>query len=187
MLLTVVPAVGITPITAVPDTSTLCEGTPLQLSVTVVPADANLVWTENGVVIPNQTDTLINITPSVSPGETVEYMVSATDDNGCSATAGPVSFLVAKCYIIPNAFTPNGDDTNDLFGVFVTGGEIEILDFRIYNRWGQQVFESAAGKEFWDGRVDNKEAPSDVYVFVMKLRFPDGREETIKSDVTLIR
>jgi gliding motility-associated-like protein len=187
MLLTVVPAVALSQINAVPDTSTLCEGTALQLSVTVVPTDAVLVWTENDVVVAGQTDTLINVVPTVSPGETVEYKVTATDDNGCSASAGPVSFLVAKCYVIPNAFTPNGDSTNDQFGVFVTGGEIDVVSFRIYNRWGQQVFEASGGNKFWDGRVDNKEAPSDVYVFVMQLRFPDGREETVKGDVTLIR
>jgi gliding motility-associated-like protein len=76
---------------------------------------------------------------------------------------------------------------NDLFGVFVTGGEIDIVEFRIYNRWGQQVFEASGDNEFWDGRVDNKEAPSDVYVYVMTLRFPDGRVETFKSDLTLLR
>ncbi len=187
MLLNVAPGVTISSLNAVPDTGTLCEGTPLQLSVTVVPPDATLIWTENGTVIPNETDTLINLTPAASPGETLTYVVTATDDNGCSATAGPKVFAIAKCYVVPNAFTPNGDSTNDSFGVFVSGGEVELVELRVYNRWGQQVFESSASVKFWDGRVDNIDAPSDVYVYVMRLRFPDGREELLKGDLTLLR
>jgi gliding motility-associated-like protein len=118
-----------------------------------------------------------------------DFMISvtATDDNGCSATAGPKVFAIAKCYVVPNAFTPNGDSTNDSFGVFVSGGEVELVELRVYNRWGQQVFESSASVKFWDGRVDNIDAPSDVYVYVMRLRFPDGREELLKGDLTLLR
>jgi gliding motility-associated-like protein len=89
--------------------------------------------------------------------------------------------------VVPNAFTPNGDSTNDSFGVFVSGGEVELVELRVYNRWGQQVFESSASVKFWDGRVDNIDAPSDVYVYVMRLRFPDGREELLKGDLTLLR
>ncbi|MBK8554852.1 MAG: choice-of-anchor L domain-containing protein [Lewinellaceae bacterium] len=184
---TVVPGIILTDFTAEPDTSSICEGSELSLSVTVVPASASLVWTENGIAIPNKTTPSVVVVPTVAAGNSASYEVMATDLNGCTASAGPFSILVERCYVLPNAFTPDGDGTNDSFGLGLKGGTITISSFNIYNRWGELVFESMQGKERWDGKFNGKDAPSDVYFYVMKVQFADGREEIFKGDVTLIR
>jgi gliding motility-associated-like protein len=183
----VIPSVEISDISIIPDTTTLCEGEELSLAVTVNPVNVGLIWTENGEIIPNQTSDSIVIVPTVAPGESATFTVTATTLEGCSATATPVSFEIVRCYFIPNAFTPDGDGVNDTFGLGLQGGNIEIISFEVYNRWGQRVFESTPGNQRWDGKQDGKAAASDVYVYVMKLRFSDGREEVFKGDVTLIR
>ncbi|MEY4202814.1 MAG: hypothetical protein RL013_517, partial [Bacteroidota bacterium] len=63
----------------------------------------------------------------------------------------------------------------------------DILEFNVYSRWGQKVFTATDGKKEWDGRVDGKDAPSDVYVYQMKVRFLNGEEEERTGQVTLIR
>ncbi|MCC7505808.1 MAG: gliding motility-associated C-terminal domain-containing protein, partial [Saprospiraceae bacterium] len=73
-------------------------------------------------------------------------------------------------------------------GLVLLGGEVEIIEFTIYNRWGQKVFEAEPGKTVWDGTVDGKEAPSDVYVFYLQYRLPNGAaQEPVKGEVTLLR
>jgi gliding motility-associated-like protein len=183
---TVFPPVNLSDITGTPDpTDTLCEGTPIALKVTVDPEDAILVWFENGQTL-NQTGDSINVTANVVDGQAI-YGVTATDVNGCSAAAGPIVFNFIRCFVIPNAFTPDGDGTNDTFGPYVREGEVELPEFIIYNRWGTKVFEATANNQRWDGRQDGKDAPSDTYIYKMRARFADGTEETFHGEVTLFR
>jgi gliding motility-associated-like protein len=116
------------------------------------------------------------------------YIVTASND--CATVSD--SFLLSPCPLvidtvlvqIPNAFTPNGDNTNDIFEAF--GKNFRILSFQIYARWGELVFEGDATKPAWDGLYKGKPAPQDVYVYVLKYNAL-GKEETKKGDVTLIR
>jgi gliding motility-associated-like protein len=64
---------------------------------------------------------------------------------------------------IPNAFTPNGDGINDTFGV--KGEGIENFAIRIYNRWGEVVFESDNPKKQWDGTYQGKPVKDGTYVY----------------------
>ncbi|MCC6412693.1 MAG: choice-of-anchor L domain-containing protein [Saprospiraceae bacterium] len=187
LVVTVFPPVDLSAITATPDpTDSLCEGTPIALKVTVNPADALLVWTENGQTL-SLTGDSITVTAMVVDGQAT-YAVTATDENGCSASADPVTFNFIRCFVIPNAFTPNdGDDVNDTFGPYVRGGEINLLEFFVYNRWGNKVFEATPAKQRWDGTQDGKEAPSDTYIYKMRVRYADGTEESFHGDVTLFR
>ncbi|MBK9336959.1 MAG: choice-of-anchor L domain-containing protein [Lewinellaceae bacterium] len=169
----------------------ICEGTRISLQVDVAPPGVSLVWYENGVPVPGATADSISVVP---PGDaeplTVAYTVVATDANGCSVTAGPFEQIVRRCIVFPNAFTPDGDGNNDTFGGFVTFGEegiIEVLEFRVFNRWGGQVFEATSAQKSWDGRVNGKDSPSDVYAYYITVRFANGEEETYKGDVTLLR
>lgn len=112
----------------------------------------------------------------------------ATDINGCTSVSGPIDQLVKRCFVFPNAFTPGGDGDNDTFsGIKNFGGELEVVDFRVFSRWGQKVFEATANQKSWDGRVDGKDAPMDVYVYYITIRFGNGDEKTFKGDVSLLR
>jgi gliding motility-associated-like protein len=86
---------------------------------------------------------------------------------------------------VPNAFTPNGDGENDV--LFVRGPLIEGLVFRVFDRWGEMVFESFDRLEGWDGTFRGKALDPDVYDFYLEALCVDGTEGIIKGNVTLMR
>ena len=184
--LTVAPAVTVSNnITGTPAPSdTLCLGTPLLLTVTKSPQAAVLAWFLNGVVINGATGDSLQITPD---DETAMFTVTATVGN-CFDMTSELVYEFMRCFDMPNAFTPNGDEVNGTFGPLFYGSNAQVVSFSIYNRWGQKVFESTGGDKInWDGRADDKEAPSDVYAYVITVRFAGGVEETFKGEVTLLR
>ena len=86
---------------------------------------------------------------------------------------------------MPNVFTPNGDGNNDK--VFVRGFGIAQMNFRIYNRWGQVVFESGSPSYGWDGKFKGALQPMDAYAYTLIVQFGDGTIVNKKGDITLIR
>jgi gliding motility-associated-like protein len=85
---------------------------------------------------------------------------------------------------IPNSFTPNGDKTNDT--LFVKGVGIQEFKFRIYNRWGELVFETDRLDKGWDGTFRGEYAPEGVYIYTVSVKgFRENR--TMKGDVILLR
>jgi gliding motility-associated-like protein len=113
-----------------------------------------------------------------------DYTLIVEDAFGCRDT---VSFNVdlRQIFEIPNAFTPNGDQSNDVFQPVSTTFGLEILQIQVWNRWGNLVYDGT--NTGWDGNIDGSPAASDVYVYKVKIRMPDGREEIRSKDVTLIR
>ncbi|MBC7776793.1 MAG: gliding motility-associated C-terminal domain-containing protein, partial [Phycisphaerae bacterium] len=163
----------------------VCEGIAVKLSIKVLGGDVDsLQWTANGERIPGATLDSLEIVPI---GSTVIYTVIATDALGCTAESDPVVYNTKRCFEIPNAFTPNGDNANDTFRPVPFGGTSTVTTFLIYNRWGQKVFEAVPEKEAWDGRADGKDAPSDVYVYYMVVRFGNGDVGEYHGEVTLLR
>jgi len=189
MTVYVTPPVLLGQLTAEPSANPVCEGSALHLKLGTAPSNATLVWFENGEPIPGAASDSISVSPAgTEEGVAVLYSVVATDTFGCVAGAGPLSLNVKRCYVIPNAFTPGNDGNNDTFGgIQLLGGALEVLEFTVYNRWGQRVFEATAAQPAWDGRVDGRDAPADVYVYFVKVRFANGDEKTFKGDVSLLR
>ena len=92
------------------------------------------------------------------------------------------------CYIyFPNAFTPDGDGLNEYF-CSLFSCKFDSYQLYIYNRWGQLVFESTKPEICWDGKLNNKEVETGVYVWALKYKGPDTKGEQSKhGTVTLIR
>ena len=96
---------------------------------------------------------------------------------------------------VPNVFTPNGDSYNDVFKAYTDldvneDEEIEILNMRIWNRWGQIVYQSQGPDSVWDGTHNGSPAPSDVYVYTIEMEVKICGEKGIqirRGDVTLAR
>ncbi len=91
---------------------------------------------------------------------------------------------------LPTAFSPNGDGSNDIF--YVRGGAIETSTLRVFNRWGQVVFESENAppndpKYGWDGTYKGKAQEVEVYGWVLTVSFIDGTTAQRKGNVTLLR
>jgi gliding motility-associated-like protein len=61
------------------------------------------------------------------------------------------------------------------------------MDFRIYNRWGQIVFQTNNPNQGWDGNYNGKPQPMDVYAYTLEAIYFDGTRTTRKGDITLIR
>lgn len=126
------------------------------------------------------------VNPVASPTEPTRYYVVGVAQNSCRSID---SVFVAIDYrdnlFVPTAFTPNGDGKNDLFRVSNFTFQ-KVMEFRIYNRWGQEVF-SANDNRGWDGTWKNKPQDMDSYHYIIKVGYPDGLVETYKGDITLVR
>ena len=86
---------------------------------------------------------------------------------------------------VPNAFSPNEDDINDKFRAYVYC-PLEQFRMSIFDRWGQQVFESEDVNEAWDGWKGSESFEPGVYAWVISY-FADGRRRILKGDVTLVK
>ncbi|RYE21744.1 MAG: gliding motility-associated C-terminal domain-containing protein [Sphingobacteriales bacterium] len=121
-----------------------------------------------------------------APQKATIYTLTVADINGCRNSDSLMVSIMDKYTQLPNAFTPNGDGKNDVFRVANLTTE-RVQEFRIFNRWGQEVFSSAGAKDGWDGTYKNKPAEMGVYNYVLRIARPDGRVETYRGEVTLIR
>jgi gliding motility-associated-like protein len=120
--------------------------------------------------------------------ENIRYTVYVFDDAGCvdSASIAITIYTTPPIVFVPNAFTPNNDGRNDVLRPIAVGmGKIEY--FRIYNRWGQLVFQTTVNGRGWDGRINGKEQKTDNYVWEVKATDFRGNPYFGKGTVTLIR
>jgi gliding motility-associated-like protein len=117
---------------------------------------------------------------------TFDVTLTAYNSFGCSTSFTlPVKPIVTELLEIPNAFTPNDDGKNDVFLPKIFG--IDDMNLKIYNRFGQLVFESYNPSFGWDGKFQGAPQPIDVYAYTLIVKFADGRTESRKGSITLIR
>jgi gliding motility-associated-like protein len=120
------------------------------------------------------------------------YSVLVTNIFGCVAT--DTIFINSMCksaqVFIPNAFTPDGDGLNDV--AMIRGSGVTIKSFRIFNRWGELVFEKENFypnelKYGWDGKVRGVPATPDVFVYTAEVFCDNGIPFTYKGNITLLK
>lgn len=128
-----------------------------------------------------------------SPKNTTTYNIKVTDANGCINT-DQINIIVVcndKNVFIPNTFSPNNDGVNDWF--YPRGkGLFAIQSMRIFNRWGELVFQKAnlypndplAG---WNGRYNGKLLNSDVYTYIIEIVCENSEVLAYKGNITLIQ
>ena len=107
---------------------------------------------------------------------------------GCSDTIiVPYTVLPDQSIFVPNAFSPDGDGTNDFF--FVNGIGLDVKDFDIYvfNRWGQIIWEGHSPDDQWDGTYLNVDVQTDVYVWKLSTKDIHGNGVELNGHVTVIR
>jgi gliding motility-associated-like protein len=115
----------------------------------------------------------------VSPLQETTYTLVATSPNGCIAEASVLVYIVDKMHI-PNSFTPNNDGHNDTFQIY--NAKDQILEMRIYSRWGELIFSSEGYDKPWDGTYKNAPLPAGVYPYVIKTT-----EQELNGAVNLIK
>ena len=123
------------------------------------------------------------------PVETTIYTVVGTDTNGCMASdTVSVSVIQDHDIWVPNAFTPNGDGNNDVFQIYGNKAGIHSIEVKIFDRWGEKVFESENPDFEWDGTYKGVLQNINVFVYEMKIVFNDGHVNALKKgSITLIR
>jgi gliding motility-associated-like protein len=112
------------------------------------------------------------------PGEyIIDLTASNMENNYCSKTITRSIFMPEPViYFIPNTFTPNGDEINNVFQpIFTYGYDPQNYSFYVYNRWGELIFESHDSKIGWDGTYGDNLAQNDTYIW--KLEFKEKLKE----------
>jgi gliding motility-associated-like protein len=118
--------------------------------------------------------------------DTFNVCLVVTNETGCTDTAcHAIPAVINPLLDVPNAFTPGRFGQNAV--VKVVGFGITHMTWRIYNRWGQMVFESINPYIGWDGTYKGTLQPMDVYAYSLEAEFSDGTHATKKGDITLIR
>jgi gliding motility-associated-like protein len=161
------------------DTNTYYQGTVLNLETTTTIPASSYQWSNSSI-----SDTA-SITLFTIPLETI--FVTVTDELGCSDVDSLSINVLASKFDIPNAFSPNGDGKNDRFNVVILGKNVEVVSISVWNRWGQLVFEEKNSNAGWDGNQKGKPATSDVYVYRVVIKRPDGIHFVESGDLTLLR
>lgn len=117
---------------------------------------------------------------------TYDVCLVAINSAGCSdTTCLPVSALINPLLDVPSAFTPGQFGVNSI--VKVKGFGIKEMQWNIFNRWGQKVFESSNPSNGWNGYYKGKLQPMDVYTYTLDVIFSDGKKVRKAGDITLIR
>ncbi|RYZ98599.1 MAG: gliding motility-associated C-terminal domain-containing protein [Sphingobacteriaceae bacterium] len=127
----------------------------------------------------------------LQPGESVTIIVRAMGASSCqtSANSNAVTATTNDPFkdelYIPNTFTPNNDGRNDFFLAY--GNNVAKFRMRVYNQWGEFVFESQNILQGWDGTYRGRQQPTGVYVYYVDATFNSGAVKTFKGTVTLLR
>jgi gliding motility-associated-like protein len=117
---------------------------------------------------------------------TYKVCLEAKTAEGCADTVCKmVQADVRTAIDLPSAFSPNGDGSNDI--LFVRGGAVETVLLKIFNRWGELVFETNSMEKGWDGTYKGKPQEMDAYAYVLYATFIDGTNAQKKGNVTLLR
>jgi len=186
----IVVAVGQYPTVNLGTDKVLATGTPLPL-VTTITNGPITKWTWG----PSAATLSCNdcATPIATIKRDMCYTVEVSNLYKCTArdTMCVKVFCENSQVFIPNAFTPDGDGVNDVLVVRAQGISV-IKNFRIFNRWGQVVFEKNnfapndvnAG---WDGKINGKLATADVYVYTCDVICENDISYTYKGNISIIR
>lgn len=176
------------PSVTLPSTMTTRTGTPIQIPATYFGGVVSYNWTNseslNCSTCPE---------PIASPKANTNYRVDFVDSNGCK-NKGHVQ-VVVFCnndnVFVPNTFSPNGDGSNDIFYVRGKGlNRVKLL--RVFNRWGQVVFEKANfavndASAGWNGTYNGAKPIPDVYIYQMEVWCDNSTIVKFEGNVALLQ
>ncbi|MEO7983937.1 MAG: PKD domain-containing protein, partial [Bacteroidota bacterium] len=163
-------------------------GAPARLNATVSPDVTKYLWS------PAYNISCVTCKdPVVTPGRETKYNLEVKNDGGCKSSDWLTVFVTCNSgnLFIPNTFSPNGNGMNEYF--YPRGkGVAKIKSFRVFNRWGEVVFErmnfipndATAG---WDGTYKGRKMTADVFIYTCDVVCENNTVLTYKGDVTLLR
>ncbi|MBS1615236.1 MAG: PKD domain-containing protein [Bacteroidetes bacterium] len=181
-------AVHPTPTVEAGDNQTMIAGNTVQLQATATGAISSWLWQPpEGLWSPFTAAT------TASPKRTTVYSITVSTQYGCHATDSlRIKVLCDNSQVfLPNTFTPDGNGVNDIF--YPRGkGLANIEHFRIYNRWGELVFERSNiavddKSNGWDGTQAGRPLSPDVYVYTVEATCYTGEPIQWQGNVMLLR
>jgi gliding motility-associated-like protein len=144
----------------------------------------NTIYLDNDSV--QNPSVLFRQNSSKRTGEFIISVIGSDSTNSCFGQDSLKLTVTDKDYFfIPNAFSPNGDGRNDELSILTSGVDFEYI--RIFNRWGNKVFESNSLNNKWDGTYKGSEAAADSFFWVARYRDKAKNRITKKGTVTIIR
>jgi gliding motility-associated-like protein len=152
-----------------------------------VSLDSGLTWVTPSSGPTGTTETINGLLPN----QQTSIEVKAIGQSPCQTSvasakaSGYSENPLGDNIFVPNIFSPNGDGVNDI--LYVYSNAIASLVFRVYNQWGQEVFESRNQSTGWDGTMSGVKQPVGVYIYVLSATMQDGTIVNKKGSVTLIR
>lgn len=156
---------------------TILEGGEAVLNATATGTNLSYKWTPATGL---DRDDILN--PLASPKDDTRYTLTVKSTEGCSMTT-QVFVKVLKKLNIPNAFSPNGDGTNDEWNIKYLN-TYPNATFTIFNRYGEKMYSGGSQSRGWDGRFGGTDAPAGTYYYLVDPR--NGRSVT-SGALTLIR
>jgi gliding motility-associated-like protein len=119
--------------------------------------------------------------PVVSPPLSIDYLLTVDSRLGCGTATDSMRVVVYYDILVPNAFSPNKDGVNDVWRIPALKA-MKDFDVRIYNRYGQLIFQTRDNNKGWDGKFNGVDQPMGSYVYMIHV---DNR--VLKGTVTLLR
>jgi gliding motility-associated-like protein len=167
---------------------TINVGQTIELKPTVSPDVSSVLWIPTGSIVRSNFPAV-----TVKPVETTNYTVEVRNAGGCKSRDMLTVFVVCNGanVFIPNTFSPNGDGANDIFYPRGTG-LFSIKTLRIFNRWGEVVFEKSGfmpndASAGWDGKHNGQKLTPDVYVYTAEIICDNSSILVFKGNVTLLQ
>lgn len=154
--------------------TTVCNGTELKLFAASMP-NTTYTWQD------------LTSTPEYYVKHQGIYWVKASTT--CGVYSDTIKVLYRDCHcdpIVPNAFTPNGDGRNDLFGPIMKCTPTAYY-MKIVNRWGNVVFESKNTSDRWDGTYKGKPQDPDTYFYYFEVKDIYGNTTSYKGNFILVK
>lgn len=152
--------------------------------LSAAPSGFTYSWTPtDGLSSPNSQQT------NATVFETTNYTVSVSDGICTESATVQVKVMAVVCdrtfVYVPNAFSPNGDGENEM--LYVRSAIATEIEFKVFDRWGELVFETTDINTGWDGTFRGKKLDPDVYDYYLRAVCVGGNEEIIKGNITLLK
>ena len=164
----------------------IIAGESTQLTITPSGDYQNIIWSPNYDI-----SSITSPNPTVSPRQDTTYYVTAEDQYHCIVSAQIQVTVVGNDepdFLMPTAFSPNGDGNNDIYRPVIKNGPLDVLSFQIYDRWGQKVYDNEiTGIVGWDGTYRNVKQPIGVYIYYIQVKLSSGNIVKQSGNLTLIR
>lgn len=173
----------VTPVLTIQGTAKFCKDETRVLKVNV-PSGLTINWYKNGTLIPNYAKDTLRV------NEAAEFTAKFMNSNGCLSLMSNKIVTEIGCdatnIYVPDVFSPNGDGINDEVKAICVG-ITKLKFFKIYNRWGNILFETADQSKGWDGRFRGQVQPSDSYIWLVEGIDTNGKEIRKTGTLNLIK